>query len=185
MTKVHSDNKKEFIILVDPDDQEIGEIEKIRAHEYGMLHRAFSVLIFRERQGALELLLQQRNKNKYHCGGLWTNTCCSHPHAGETVHTAAIKRLQEEMGIETPLMEIGKFHYIAPFDNGLTENEMDHVFIGFYDADTIPVNKQEVEDYKWVEVGKLKQDFAVNPSIYTPWFEEALDMSLAYLAKNK
>src|SRR5438552_4610879 len=103
----------EMLILVDPDDNKIAEYEKIRAHQYGMLHRAFSILLFRQRNKKIETLLQQRSKEKYHGGGLWTNTCCSHPHVGEYLTDAVRVRLKEEMGIETELKEVGTFHYIA------------------------------------------------------------------------
>jgi len=169
----------ENIILVDPDDKKIGEIEKLLGHRYGMLHRAFSVLIFRERHGKIETLLQQRNKMKYHAGGLWTNTCCSHPHSEEDSTNAAETRLNEEMGIDVKLTGVGKFHYIAKLDNGMTENEIDHVFIGTYEADEIPFNPIEVEDYLWVDVESLQNELAKNPKKYTPWFKQALDMALA------
>jgi isopentenyl-diphosphate Delta-isomerase len=171
----------ELIILVDPDDKPLGESEKMRAHQYAMLHRAFSVLVFRHRNHQLEVLLQQRNKNKYHAGGLWTNTCCSHPHPGEDTIASATKRLKEEMGIETSLKEVGVFHYVAPFDNGLTENEIDHVLIGFFDADIIPINTNEVENYKWIDIASLQKDLAAHPSLYTPWFKQALAIALSGL----
>lgn len=176
---------KENIILVDPKDRKLGEIEKLIAHEYAMLHRAFSVFIFRERHHGLQLLLQQRSKKKYHGGGLWTNTCCSHPHPGETVLASAEKRLKEEMGIRAKLREIGKFHYVAQFENGLTENEIDHVLIGHYDADEIPINVKEVEDYCWMNVKSLQKELNTMPKKFTPWFKQALELSLAAMNKKK
>ncbi len=170
----------ENIILVDPEDRKIGEIEKILAHEYAMLHRAFSVFIFRKRHGKLQLLLQQRSKKKYHGGGLWTNTCCSHPHPGEDTLKSAEKRLKDEMGIKANLTELGKFHYVAQFDNGLTENEIDHVLVGTYEADEIPINSNEVENYQWIDVDTLKQELATNPTKYTPWFKQALELALIH-----
>src|SRR5689334_15327319 len=120
----------EQVILVDENDNPIGSAEKLAAHEQGgQRHRAFSVFIFRKRD-ELEVLLQQRASHKYHCPDLWTNTCCSHPQPGETITQAGERRLQEEMGIATPLTWVGKFHYIAHFDNGLSENEIDHVLVG-------------------------------------------------------
>lgn len=168
----------ENIILVDPEDNQIGTIEKILAHEYGMLHRAFSVFLFRKRFEKLECLLQQRSIHKYHAGGLWTNACCSHPHIGETIIESAEKRLQFEMGIQATLIEIGCFHYIAQFDNGLTENEMDHVLIGYFDSDDILVNPDEVDDFKWVEVTALQHLLASDAKVYTPWFQQALEIAL-------
>ncbi len=185
MPKVKQMRTKEMIILVDPRDRKIGEIEKILAHEYAMLHRAFSVFIFRQRNGVLELLLQQRSKEKYHAGGLWTNTCCSHPHPGETVRMSAEKRLQEEMGIKAKLREVGKFHYVAQFDNGLTENEIDHVFIGMYqndDEQEIPINPKEVESYEWMDIQTLQKQLALHPKKYTPWFKPALELALKNLS---
>src|ERR1700722_18026522 len=120
-------SQSEKIILVNPMDKKIGMIEKIIGHRYAMLHRAFSILIFRRKNGKVETLLQQRSKKKYHAGGLWTNTCCSHPHPGEKILISARKRLKEEMGIDVKLKAIGKFHYVAPLDHGMTENEIDHV----------------------------------------------------------
>lgn len=174
---------QEHIILVNPKDERIGVIEKILAHEYGMLHRAFSVLIFRTKNGKLQSLLQQRSKKKYHGGGLWTNTCCSHPHPNEKILPSAKKRLKDEMGIETKLKEIGKFHYVAPFANGLTENEIDHVLIGFYAEDKIPFNRREVENYKWINVSALQKELVKNPKKYTPWFKQALDLALKSIHK--
>jgi isopentenyl-diphosphate Delta-isomerase len=168
---------KEMLILVDPNDQKIGEIDKLKAHQYAMLHRAFSVVIFRKRRGKIELLLQQRHRDKYHGGGLWSNTCCSHPHPGENLKASALKRLKEEMGIEAKLKKIGKFHYIAHFKNGLYENEIDHVFIGTYGVDgEIPINKVEVSHYIWQKLALLKRDLAKNPKKYTPWLKLVLEL---------
>ena len=168
---------EKYIILVDPKDHKIGMIEKHRGHRYAMLHRAFSVLIFRKHKGKLETLLQQRSKKKYHGGGLWTNTCCSHPHPGEKIMASARKRLKEEMGIEVSLKKVGKFHYVALLDHGMTENEIDHVFVGYYDSDNIPFNKGEVESYQWMEVTKLKRELVSKPNKYTPWLKQALALS--------
>lgn len=172
------------IILVNPDDEEIGIIEKIRGHKYGMLHRAFSVVIFRMKNKKIETLLQQRNRNKYHGGGLWTNTCCSHPYPGEEIQLAAQQRLKEEMGIEVKLQPAGKFHYIAQLDRGMTENEIDHVFYGIYDADTIPFNREEVEDYEWMDVSTLHLELNQHPAMYSPWFKQALELALIAYEKS-
>src|SRR5882724_7307700 len=103
----------------------------MEAHEKALLHRAFSVFIFNSKG---EMLLQQRAMNKYHSGGLWTNACCSHPYFEEDTLAAAEKRLQEEMGFTAPLAKAFEFIYKAPFENGLTEHEYDHVFTGIYDG---------------------------------------------------
>lgn len=168
----------ERIILVNPDDKKIGLIEKILAHQYGMLHRAFSVFIFRKKNKKIEVLLQQRSKIKYHGGGLWTNTCCSHPHPGERLIQAAKKRLKEEMGIEAALFPVGKFHYIAKLDHGMVENEMDHVFIGFDNSDHIPFNPVEVENYQWVNIKMLQKKLKTHPHRFTPWLAQALQLAL-------
>ncbi len=160
----------EKIILVDEFDNEIGTMEKMEAHRKGVLHRAFSVLLFNS-QG--ELLLQKRAKNKYHSGGLWTNTCCSHPRPGELTETAAHRRLQEEMGFDTDLEEIFHFIYQAPFDNGLTEHEFDHVFAGEFDGRVEP-DPEEVSEYQYLHLYKIAQMVKQNPEAFTPWFLLAL-----------
>jgi isopentenyl-diphosphate Delta-isomerase len=166
------------IILVDPFDNPIGTMEKILTHQYGMLHRAFSVFIFRMVNGQLETLLQRRHPYKYHCANLWSNTCCSHPHSGENLVDCAEQRLQEEMGITAELTEVGKFHYIAQFSNGLVENEIDHVLIGSFLENTIPINQQEVADYHWQEVTQLQQNLRENLDQYTPWLAESLQIAV-------
>lgn len=158
------------VILVDENDNEIGTEEKISAHKKGLLHRAFSIFIF-DSKG--RMLIQKRKKDKYHSGGLWTNACCSHPRPGEDINEAVHRRLKEEMGFDTQLKEIFSFIYKATFDNGLTEYEYDHVFIGFYDGDVHP-NPEEAEDYKWIEVEELTKDVAQHPEKYTVWFKIAL-----------
>ena len=159
------------VILVDNDDQEIGKAEKMAAHEKGLLHRAFSVLVFNSKG---ELLLQQRAKEKYHCGGLWTNTCCSHPRKGETVSQAAHRRLLEEMGVDCELEEIFSFSYRVDFPNGLTENELDHVLIGKSDSRPKP-DPKEVEQWKWINLKTLRTETRKNPEIYTYWFKVLLE----------
>lgn len=173
--------KSEMIILVNPQDKQIGTIEKLSGHQYAMLHRAFSVLVFRKHNSRIETLLQQRAKKKYHGGGLWTNTCCSHPHPQENLVKSAEKRLLEEMGIQIKLKEVGKFHYVAKLDHGMTENEIDHVLVGTYDADSIPFNKDEVESYKWIDILSLQQDLLNQPHKYTPWLKQALELASKHL----
>jgi len=158
---------EEQVVLVDENDNQIGLMPKMEAHEKAVLHRAFSVFIFNE-QG--ELMLQQRAAHKYHSPLLWTNTCCSHQRNGETNLEAGKRRLQEEMGFVTNLKEVFSFIYKAPFDNGLTEHELDHVLIGYFE-DKPNINKEEAEDYKWMLLEDVKSDIEKNPSIYTEWFK--------------
>jgi isopentenyl-diphosphate Delta-isomerase len=161
----------EQIILVDENDNEIGSGEKLEVHQQAKLHRAFSILVFNSKG---ELLIQQRAKDKYHCPGIWANTCCSHPRVGETTIEAAHRRLVEEMGFDCPLEEKHSFVYKAEFDNGLTEHEFDHVLIGQYNGQ-ISTNPQEVDDSQWISLVELKKDIAVNPSKYAPWFKIIID----------
>ncbi|MEI7504791.1 MAG: isopentenyl-diphosphate Delta-isomerase [Paludibacter sp.] len=155
-----------MVILVDINDIEIGSIAKMEAHEKALLHRAFSVFIFNS-EG--ELLMQQRAKNKYHSAGLWTNTCCSHPFPGEETLAAANRRLHEEMGLKTELKFSFKFLYKAPFENDLTEHEIDHVFIG--NTDSIPqLNLEEVSNYKYMKLKEIQEHIDNEPELYTVWF---------------
>lgn len=158
---------KEQVILVDENDKPVGLMEKIEAHEKALLHRAFSVFIFNKKG---ELMLQQRAASKYHSPLLWTNTCCSHQREGETNIEAGKRRLQEEMGFSTDLKEVFSFIYKAPFDNGLTEHELDHVMIGYYD-DAPKLNREEAEAYKWMPLEDVKKDIEENPQLYTAWFK--------------
>ncbi len=154
------------VILVNEQDEQIGVMEKIEAHEKALLHRAFSVFIFND---AGELMLQQRAANKYHSPLLWTNTCCSHQKVGESNIEAGKRRLQEEMGFTTDLKDVCSFIYKAPFDNGLTEHEFDHVLTGIYNQQP-NLNPDEAEAYKWVKLEDVKNDIEKNPDIYTAWF---------------
>ena len=158
---------QEYLILVDENDTETGHMEKMEAHEKGLLHRAFSVVIYNS-QG--HMLLQQRAAGKYHSPLLWTNACCGHPRPGETTLAAATRRLQEENGFTTPLEEKLVFHYTATFTNGLIENEIDHVFTGVYDGD-IPFNPAEAAAVRYVPVEQLKQEIAQHPDSFTVWFK--------------
>ncbi|MCK4592058.1 isopentenyl-diphosphate Delta-isomerase [Candidatus Parcubacteria bacterium] len=162
---------KEEIILVDKNDQEIGSGEKMKVHQNGKLHRAFSIFVFNSKN---EMLLQERAKTKYHCGGLWTNTCCSHPRRGELLEEATHRRLQEEMGFDCELKKIGSFIYKAEFDNGLTEHEYDHVFTGKFDGEP-KLNLEEADDYKWIGMEKLKKEIKKNPESFTAWFKIAME----------
>lgn len=157
------------VILVDENDNPVGEAEKMQAHLDGTLHRAFSVFIF-NRKG--EMLLQQRALNKYHSGGLWTNACCSHPEPGEETATAAKRRLQEEMGFTVPVEKLFDFVYKASFDNGLTEYEFDHVFAGNYDG-AVDFNKEEVMDHCYKSMEEVEASLLSHPDKYTAWFHIA------------
>ncbi|WP_040210305.1 isopentenyl-diphosphate Delta-isomerase [Clostridium polynesiense] len=159
--------EKEMILLVDENDKEMGYGEKHEVHKKGLFHRAFSIFIFNSKN---QLLLQKREKNKYHSPGLWTNTCCSHQRQNEELSDAIHRRLKEEMGFDTELKEAFTFSYNFKFHEELSENEFDHVYIGHYEGDIIP-NPQEVEDYKWVDLEELKQDIEKNPDKYTYWFK--------------
>lgn len=159
------------IILVDENDNEIWLGEKMDIHKKWLLHRAISVLILNSKW---EMLLQQRALNKYHCGWMWSNTTCTHPFLNENNIDAAHRRLKEEMWFDTKLDEIFQFHYTAHFDNWLTENEIDHVFLWYYDWE-INLNPEEANDYKWLSIEKLKEDIAINPQIYTQWFKIILE----------
>lgn len=154
------------IILVDENDNVTAYGSKQEVHQSGLLHRAFSVLIYNDKG---EMLLQRRALNKYHSPGLWTNACCSHPFPGEGTAEAAARRLREELGFSCPLDYHGFFHYTAPFDNGLTENEIDHVFSGIWNQEIIP-NPGEVCETRWVSLPDLKKWMNEKPGEFTVWF---------------
>jgi isopentenyl-diphosphate Delta-isomerase len=161
--------KEQEVILVTERDEPAGTMEKMQAHREGLLHRAFSVFVF-DKKG--RMLLQQRARQKYHGGGLWSNACCSHPYPGEEVAAAAQRRLQEEMGFCTPLQKIFEFTYRAEVENNLVEHEFDHVFAGEYDG-PIAVNKQEVADYTYESMAHLKETITARPEKFTTWFRLA------------
>ncbi len=158
---------EEKVILVNENDEQIGLMPKMEAHEKALLHRAFSVFIFNDKN---ELMLQQRALDKYHSPGLWTNTCCSHQRDGESNIQAGKRRLQEEMGFVVDLKESISFIYKAPFENGLTEHEYDHVLIGKYN-DVPIINEDEVSHWKWMSLESVKDDMLLNPKLYTEWFK--------------
>ena len=158
---------EENVILVDELDNQLGLMPKMQAHEKAVLHRAFSVFIFNDKG---ELMLQQRAAHKYHSPLLWTNTCCSHQRDGESNIEAGKRRLIEEMGFKTNLKEIFSFVYKAPFDNGLTEHELDHVMIGNFNG-TPKINPDEVASYKWMTLEEVKKDIELQPKLYTAWFK--------------
>ncbi len=166
MTQIPGD----YIALVDANDQVTGYEEKMKVHEEGLLHRAFSIFIFNSKG---EMLLQKRAATKYHSPGLWTNTCCSHLLPEKDMETCAHERLQFEMGFDTNIQKSFVFNYLAPFDNGLTENEIDHVYLGHYTDDPQP-HPDEVEDFKWIQLRDLQEDIAQNPEHYTFWFKHII-----------
>lgn len=167
---------KEKVILVNKKDKKIGEEEKLKAHVEGKLHRAISVFVFNKKG---ELLIQKRAKTKYHSAGLWTNTCCTHPRPGEKTIFAAQRRLKEEMGIKTKLKKIMKIQYKAQVGK-LIENEIDHVFFGFFEGKPF-INKKEVETWKWINLRELLIDIKRNPKKYTAWFKVILPKLLKKL----
>lgn len=178
MTKLNTiETERNKVILVDENDQTLGEMNKLEAHEKGLLHRAFSVFIFNSNK---ELLLQQRASHKYHGAQLWTNTCCSHPQLNEDIQMSAESRLKYEMGLQCKLRFLYSFIYKTEVENSLIENEYDHVFIGFSD-DEPNINKDEVKDYKWVGLNKILEDINLNPEIYTYWFSAALPKVIAHI----
>jgi isopentenyl-diphosphate delta-isomerase type 1 len=175
------------VILVDKEDNEIGVAEKLTAHQNNLLHRAFSIFIFRKAASekgeinegeTLELLVQQRALQKYHTGGLWTNTCCSHPRPSEPVIAAANRRLKEEIGIETPLKVVSYFLYNAYFSNGLFEHELDHVLVGMITRDQpITPDPEEVHAYRWVKIDALDEELEIKSHLFTPWFQQAWEIA--------
>lgn len=169
------------VILVNEFDESIGSMDKMQAHEKGLLHRAFSIFIFNE-EG--QMLLQQRAKDKYHSAGLWTNACCSHPLPGETTADAAQRRLMEEMGFTTTLQKAFQFTYKTEFDNGLTEHEVDHVFTGIYQGNIYP-NAAEVNNYAYYSMHHIRQSIHNEPHLYTSWFIIAFPKLETYLAAIK
>lgn len=172
---------EEQVILVNAQDEPIGLMNKMEAHEKAVLHRAFSVFILNDKN---EVMLQQRAHHKYHSPLLWTNTCCSHQRAGETNIEAGKRRLFEEMGFQTELKELFHFIYKAPFDNGLTEHELDHVMIGYYN-DAPVINPDEVEHWKWMSIEAIKEDMKQHPETYTVWFKIIFDEFYHYLEDHK
>jgi len=162
---------KDFVVLVNENDEKIGLMPKMEAHEKGLLHRAFSVFIFNRNK---ELMLQKRSLKKYHSPGLWTNTCCSHQRDGESNINAGMRRLKEEMGFSSELREINSFIYKVKFDNGLIEHELDYILVGEYENDVEP-NSQEVDDWKWIDLDEINDNIKTNPEEYTEWFKIIMD----------
>jgi len=172
---------EENVILVNENDEPIGLMPKLEAHEKAVLHRAFSVFILNDKN---QLMLQQRAHHKYHSPLLWTNTCCSHQRDGETNLDAGNRRLMEEMGFQAQLKELFHFIYKAPFDNGLTEHELDHVMIGYYNESPV-INPDEVESWKWMDIDEVKADIQSYPENYTVWFKIIFEEFYHYLEEHK
>ena len=164
------------VVLVDKSGNQIGLMPKLEAHQKGILHRAFSIFLFNSKN---QILLQKRSLIKYHSAGLWTNTCCSHPRDGEDIIDAGKRRLYEEMGIKTELKKEFEFTYKEALGNGFTEHEFDHVLIGNFNGNPI-LNKDEVEDWKWMLLEEIEKDINENQEDYTVWFVIAFD----YFYKN-
>ena len=173
--------EEDNVILVNQNDEQIGLMPKMEAHEKAVLHRAFSVFVLNDKN---EIMLQQRANQKYHSPLLWTNTCCSHQREFETNIQAGSRRLFEEMGFETALKELFHFIYKAPFDNGLTEHELDHVMIGYYN-DEPKINPEEVESWKWMSIENIAKDIQLQPEIYTVWFKIIFDEFYHFLEDHK
>lgn len=167
------------VILVNENDEEIGTMEKLEAHQKGLLHRAVSIYVFNEKT---ELLLQLRSIKKYHCGGLWTNTCCGHPLPGESSLESAHRRLYEEMGFDCELNKAFEFKYKLAVTDGLTENEYGHIFFGEYKGD-VNINPEEADDFKYVPVSEVATQLKLAPENYTPWFKLVFGNVLEHLEK--
>ena len=173
--------EKKFLIQVDLEDVPVGLIEKKEAHLRGILHRAFSIFIFRKIGSSVELLLQQRALHKYHSGGLWTNTCCSHAEPGIAIDVTAKHRLQEEMGFSCPLSFLGSFYYKTEVGSKMTEHEIDYVFSAFYNPSKIRLNPEEANGCKWMTIELLQKELLSKPHEFTAWFPEAFKMALKFL----
>lgn len=164
------------IIVVDMFDRKISNMKKLLAHKRPILHRAFSIFICDDEH----MLLQRRHPEKYHSGGLWANTCCSHPHAGESTWHAASRRLKEEMGISCELSELGSFVYYHKFENGLYEFEYDHVFWGAYSGQITP-DPLEIAETKWIAFSDLAKQMETKPDTFVPWFFPAISIVFQHL----
>ena len=173
--------KKENVVLVDRNDNPMGLMPKLEAHEKGILHRAFSVFILNQKG---QLMLQRRALDKYHSPGLWTNTCCSHPRENESNIEAGLRRLKEEMGFTTPLKPMFSFIYKSKFDNGLTEHEFDHVLLGYYDKQPF-INTIEVSEWKWMSLDKIILEIKNKPENFTVWFKIIFERFYNHIYKTK
>jgi len=172
--------EQEYVILVDREDNEVGAMEKMEAHRTGALHRAVSVFLF---NSAGELLLQQRAAGKYHSPLLWTNTCCSHPRPGETAAAAADRRLLEEMGLVCELHHAFDFYYEADMGNGLTEHELDHIFVGYTRIQPL-INRKEANDWKYESINNVRQQIEQHPEQFTEWFKLIFEPLIARINEH-
>lgn len=174
--------RDDLLILVDGLDRETGSATKVQAHVDGLLHRAFSVVLIRDGEGGPELLLAKRSMQKYHSGGLWANSCCSHPRVGEGTVEAAYRRVPEEVGCEAQdLREVCAFVYRAEFDNGLTEHECDHVIVGRCAGEIVP-NPAEASEVRWVDFDTLAAELAAEPRKFAAWAPIVFTMVMSFLA---
>mgnify|MGYP000415683808 CR=1 FL=1 len=162
---------RDFVVLVDTNDNVIGSEEKLLAHQKGLLHRAFSIFIARQHQGETQVLLQQRAWSKYHCGGLWSNSCCSHPQPEEELKSSALARLNEELGFTLEdLTWVDSHTYRAELANELVEHELDHLFVAWAEPDVSQFNPSEVEATSWRSLAQIDEQLASHPQQFTPWF---------------
>ena len=166
----------EQVILVDRDDNQIGQVEKLYAHKHCLLHRAFSIFIYRFNGDKAEYLIHKRNRNKYHSGGLWTNSCCSHPRPLENLLDATSRRLKEEIGIRAKLDKIGSYYYKAKLGEEIFEHEIDHIFIGQWLGDKIEANPEEIEDIAWKTAAEIDTELKHSPKTFTTWFKPVFDL---------
>ncbi len=171
---------KDEVIIVNERDEWLGTMGKMEAHKSGALHRAISVFVMNDKN---ELLLQQRAEEKYHSGGLWSNTCCSHPKPAESTIAAAHRRLQEEMGFDCELESIFTLRYKAEVGNELIENEYDHIFLGHYNG-AIEINKEEVQDYQYITIDNLEKMMKAVPESFTPWLHLTLPNFRAFVGSS-
>jgi isopentenyl-diphosphate delta-isomerase len=167
---------EERVILVDTSNRELGTMEKMEAHQKGLLHRAFSIFIFNSKG---DMLLHQRAQHKYHCGGLWTNAVCSHPRPGEPIEDALTRKMKQEMGFTAEVHKAFDLKYKAELGNGLTEHEYDEVFFGIHDGPFAP-NPDEVQAYKFASISEIKSQLASKPELFTPWFRLIFDRISLY-----
>lgn len=169
------------VILVDSEDREIGVMEKLEAHRKGLLHRAFSIFLF---NGKGEMLLQKRAESKYHCGGLWSNACCSHPQPDKDIQWCLQEKLYQELRISAHLQKAFSLTYRAELDNGLTEFEYDHIYIGQFEGELHP-NPKEVSSYRYVSIDSIADELKSKPEVFTPWFKILFEPLRTHYAQLK